>query len=86
MRRSEGLIGGIVFIIATLLALMLSGCDGMIQLSEDVRKVDAQHRAEAFSECAALCGSRPVEVRFDRNYELSQCRCDIVISTDAEVE
>jgi hypothetical protein len=79
MRRSEGLIGGIVFIVATLLAFMLSGC-------EAEQKRDVNTRERGFKECEKLCGSRPVAVQWDRYGSLTGCRCDVVISTDAEVE
>jgi hypothetical protein len=82
MRRSEGLVGGIILLVATALALMLSGCGEQERYEQSL----ARRRSEAFAECARLCGARPVEVRFDSHGYLASCRCDVVISTDAEVE
>lgn len=81
MRKSEGLVGGIVFIVATLLAFALSGCGG----AEVPTTVYADHEA-GFKECTKLCGARPVSVQWDHHGCLLGCRCDVVISTDAEVE
>jgi hypothetical protein len=60
----------------------LSGCGEQRRYEQSV----ARRRSESFAECARLCGARPVEVRFDSHGYPASCRCDIVISTDAEVE
>jgi hypothetical protein len=83
IRKNEGLVGGVIFIVAAALALMLSGCDDTQRLWEQSR---ALRRAEAFAECAKFCGARPVEVRFKDEDYLSVCRCDVVIPTDVAVE
>jgi hypothetical protein len=83
MRKNEGIVGGAIFIIVTLLAFALSGCDGAERAWEQHR---TQRRAEAFAECTKLCGARPVEVRFKDEDFLALCRCDVVIATDVEVQ
>lgn len=80
MRRNEGIVGGVIFIIGTLLAFALSGCD------EQERRYDEEMRERGFKECEKLCGARPVAVQWDRFGSLTGCRCDVVIATDVEVE
>lgn len=72
LRKSEGLVGGIIFVVATLLAFMLSGCDS------DYDKMLKERRAAAFTECEAYCRATPLVVKFDRNGSLLECRCDLI--------
>lgn len=74
MRRSEGLVGGIILIVATALAVMLSGCDDELHAGFKAR------RAAAFTECETYCRATPLAVKFDRNGTLLECRCDVVFS------
>jgi hypothetical protein len=77
MRRSEGLVGGVILLVVTALALLLSGCDESLDVTFKKR------RAASFTECETYCRSTPLAVKFDRNGALLECRCDIVF---AEVE
>jgi len=74
MRRSEGLVGGIIFIVATLLAFLLSGCDDALDMTLKKR------RAASFTECETYCRATPLAVKFDRNGQLLECRCDVIFS------
>jgi hypothetical protein len=41
------------------------------------------HRLEGFTECYKLCGSKPVEVKWDVGTGiLTSCRCDYVVTSD----
>jgi hypothetical protein len=77
LRRNEGLVGGIILLVATALAVMLSGCDESLDVTFKKR------RAASFTECETYCRATPLAVKFDRNGALLECRCDIVF---AEVE
>lgn len=83
MRGSEGLVGGIVLIVASALALMLSGCDDGDPGAPTSAYPDHE---SGFRECEKLCGGRPAAVQWDHHGCLLGCRCDLVISTDTEVE
>lgn len=74
MRRNEGLVGGIVLIVATVLAVMLSGCE------DDWDKTLKERRNAAFTECAGYCRSTPIEVRFNEHARMLSCRCDVTFS------
>ena len=73
-RGQEGLIGGIIFVIVTVLAFMLSGCDDSLDVAFKNR------RAASFTECELYCRATPLAVKFDRNGWLLECRCDLIYS------
>jgi hypothetical protein len=81
-RGQEGLVGGIIFIVATVLAVVLSGCD-----ADNAETAWMQRRrAAGFTECEGYCRGTPLEVRFNDSGHLTLCRCDVVLPLDAEVE
>lgn len=82
MRRqhSERLVALTVFVVATVLALALSGCDDSLDVAFRKR------RAASFSECETYCRATPLAVRFDRNGALLECRCDLIVPDDLEAK
>jgi hypothetical protein len=74
LRRNEGLVGGIILAVVTLLALMLAGCDDSYERTLKLR------RSAAFTECEGFCRATPLAVKFDEHGRLSECRCDVVFS------
>lgn len=83
MKRHEGLVGGIILIVAAALALMLSGCEN----SEVAwSKVQADRREAGFAQCAKFCGAKPGKTTFNEYGHLLTCRCDTNIIESVEVE
>jgi hypothetical protein len=80
MRRAEGLVGGVILVVVTALALLLSGCDDSLETTFKKR------RAASFTECETYCRATPLGVKFDRNGALLECRCDIIVTGDEVVE
>jgi hypothetical protein len=70
---------------AVLLAgLLLCACDTACDdANSSYRRHMSTHRLEGFTECYKLCGSKPVEVKWDVGTGiLTSCRCDYVVTSD----
>jgi hypothetical protein len=81
MKKHEGLVGGIVLVVVTALALMLSGCG-----SKEVPHTPYPEHEAGFMKCEKLCGARPVAVQWDHHGCLLGCRCDLLVTGDEAVE